>query len=428
MPREAHAHLASIGESLRMPALDGCASLTECLDAVAGACAEARAANPERPFARLHSARPQAWNEARWPTLAELDRASGRTPCVVLSFDFHAAVANTAAMASAGLAPGVVVPPNGTVMTDKSGAATGLLLEQAAFAAWNAAPAPAPEVRETFVHDGLEHLRSLGYSEVHDLHSQPWLGDVLASLERQGRLPMAVRLYPNVNDLEAVAARRRSFESRLVRLAGGKIFADGTLNSRTALMMHRYCEPIVDLPRGKAMMPPADIDRHLRRADELGLPMAVHAIGDGAVRMVLDCFERVRPRTPGGRIEHCELIDRADVGRFVKRGVSCSVQPCHLLADVEALRRFVSHRLDRVLPLRELLASGLRPGVLADDDGGGPGLVFGSDAPIVRADPADSIQAAVHRRRPGAPAHDAIAPEQAITEDEAWACFGGRTT
>jgi predicted amidohydrolase YtcJ len=93
-----------------------------------------------------------------------------------------------------------------------------------------------------------------------------------------------------------------------------------------------------------------------------------------------------------------------------------SVQPCHLLADVEALRRHLPHRLERVLPLRELIDSGCRPGEL---------LWFGSDVPIVRPDPADSIRAAVRRSRDGDEV--AIAPEQAITDAEAWAAFRAAT-
>jgi predicted amidohydrolase YtcJ len=148
--------------------------------------------------------------------------------------------------------------------------------------------------------------------------------------------------------------------------------------------------------------------------DRLGLPVAAHAIGDGAVRAVLDAIEAVRPRTPGFRIEHAEIIDEADIPRFARLGVLCSPQPCHLLADVEALRRYLPHRLDRVLPLRELIDAGCTPGRR---------LLFGSDVPIVRADPEDGILAATKRRRADMHPSQAIAPAQAITEPEAWACF-----
>ena len=133
------------------------------------------------------------------------------------------------------------------------------------------------------------------------------------------------------------------------------------------------------------------------------------------MRAVLDALERVRPTSRGHRIEHAEVIDRDDVARIVRLrdelGLMISVQPCHLLTDIEALSRALPDRLDRVLPLRELIESGLEPG---------RDLLFGSDVPIVRPHPQDSIRGAVDRKRADSVA---IAPEQAISEKQAWACF-----
>jgi predicted amidohydrolase YtcJ len=95
--------------------------------------------------------------------------------------------------------------------------------------------------------------------------------------------------------------------------------------------------------------------------------------------------------------------------------VICSPQPCHLLYDIEALRRAVPDRLDRVLPLRSLIDAGCEPGEL---------MIFGSDTPDRAPDPGDSVQAAVERRRVGMEAGDAIGLAEAITEAEAWRCFG----
>ena len=205
-----------------------------------------------------------------------------------------------------------------------------------------------------------------------------------------------------------------------LRLAGGKLFADGTLNSRTALMLAPYREPLPDHPRGRAMTTPRELDNAIRLTESLGLHLAVHAIGDGAVRMVLDAFERTatpRPSASRHRLEHAELIDEADIPRFARLGIVCSVQPCHLLTDIEVLTRQLPHRLHRVLPLRDLIQSGCGPG--GDD----ALLWFGSDVPIVRPDPADSLQAAIHRRRVDMPESAAIAWDQRLTESEARAAF-----
>jgi len=419
--REAHAHIAAYGQSLSLPNLATCVSLAECLEKVREAAAEV---NPGG-WVRLIGARIEGWPERRWPTITELDRAAPHRPCVIMSFDHHAAAANGAAMRAAGLRPGQAGPAKGSVGVDDAGGFSGVLLEHAAYKAWESAPAPTRDQIREHVLSALQALRAMGYAEVHDLHSQEWLGPVLADLEVNGELPVErVLLYPNVANVVAILTKAR-WQSERVRLAGAKMFADGTLNNRTALVLEPYKEPLGGLTHGQAMVTPEDLVHALDLTGSLGpIQLAVHAIGDGAVRMVLDAWEKHRGRAgtrpPRLRIEHCELIDAADVPRFAQLGVICSVQPCHLLADVEVLTRQLPHRLHRVLPLRELIDSGCKP--LGAD---GEGLLwFGSDVPIVRANPEDSIRAATARRREGTAQIDAIAWEQRITEAQAHACFG----
>jgi predicted amidohydrolase YtcJ len=408
-----------------MPDLSACRSVDECLDTVRRLTTALAAGPHPRPWLRMHSARIEGWSEPRWPTLAQLDAASGDTPCVIMSFDHHAAVANSAAMHAAALRPGSPVPPAGTVCSDpKTGRATGLLLEHAAFKAWESAPEPTLTEWSVFVHAALTALAGHGFDSVHDLHSQDWLGPVLASLERHDRLPVGeVRLYPPMARLTALHAERVQWESARIRLSGGKLFADGTLNSRTAFMLEPYREPLDNQPLGRAMVTPRELDDAIRLTESLGLHLATHAIGDGAVRMVLDAIERSSAHHPAPgrrhRIEHAEIIDEADIPRFAGLGVVCSVQPCHLLTDIEVLTRQLPHRLHRVLPLRDLIDSGC-----TSAPGGDNSLLwFGSDVPIVRPHPADSVQAAVHRRRADAPQSAAIAWEQRLTEAEARAAF-----
>jgi predicted amidohydrolase YtcJ len=226
-------------------------------------------------------------------------------------------------------------------------------------------------------------------------------------------------MYVPLAEIEAQRQRAQEWQTDRVRLAGAKVFADGTLNSKTAWMLEPYADPLPGMERGKVITTATEIRSARERTLALGLGLAVHAIGDAAVRAVLDVEAGLRASrrqvpVPALRVEHCELIDQRDVARFADLGVVASVQPCHLLADIEVLVRQLPHRLDRVLPLRELIDAGCVPG---------KGLIFGSDTPIVRPHPHDSIQAAAHRRREGMSKGQAIAPDQAITEAEAWACF-----
>ncbi len=411
--REAHAHIAQHGRAMSMVDLGECASSDEMLVRLAER-AGAMDAGDQPGWVLAHAARPEAWDEPDWPALDELDQATGDRPCLAWCFDYHALMVNSAALGAIGLGVGAPNPEGGIIQRGADGRPTGLLLENAAGIAWARVPEPSAEQRREHVRAALDDLARLGFTQVHDLKSQSWLGPVLAALDDAGELACEVRLHPLVEDLAHVHAGRGAWERDAIRLAGGKIFTDGTLNSRTAWMLAPYSDPIPDHPMGTPMMTPGRIEDAIRACDALGLPLAAHAIGDGAVRAVLDAIERVRPGAPLQRIEHAELIDEADVPRFAQLGVVCSVQPCHLLADIEALTRLLPHRLERVLPLRELIDSGCQPGGL---------LWFGSDTPIVRPDAEDSIQVATQRRRAGMDASSAIAPEQAITPEQAWACF-----
>jgi predicted amidohydrolase YtcJ len=406
---EGHCHLLQLGRSLSMADLGACVSREDALERLD---AHARTL-PPGAWVLAHAARPEAWPDPRWPDLADLDRVASGRPLCAWCFDYHALAANTEALDRAAITPASAFE-HGRVVLDQDGRPTGVLLEHAAMTLWNAVPEPAEAERPALVSAACRHLADLGFEEAHDMKAQPWLGAVLADLDAAGDLPLRVRLYALLDDLDHLFATRRDFECDRVTLAGGKIFTDGTLNSRTAWMLHPYAEAPADLAHGLPMMSPKDIETAVRRVDALGLPLAAHAIGDGAVRATLDAIERARPRAAGFRVEHAELIDAADVPRFADLGVIASLQPCHLLADIEALHRAVPDRLDRVLPVRELLGSGLTPGV---------GVVFGSDVPIVRADPGDSIRAAVHRRRANSPPEQAVSPEQSVDEATAWACF-----
>ena len=406
--REAHAHLYQLGRSLRMIELSACGSAGELLESFAGPAADLRGG----ACLLGQGARPDGWAEHGWPSLAAFDRATGSAPALAWCFDYHALLANSAMLALAGIDGGTPDPPGGLIARDRDGEPTGVVYEAAALRVWEAVPEPEEDRRAPILATALAALDL--YDEIHDLKAQPWLGPLLAGEFREFGIRTRVAVFPLLEDLGGVLASRRDWESDQVRLGGAKIFVDGTLNSRTAWMLHPFADGRPEHPCGTPMMSPREIEDAVRRCDEAGLPLAAHAIGDGAVRAVLDAVEKVRPKTPGFRIEHAEVIDEADVPRFAELGVIASVQPCHLLYDIEALRAALPHRLDRVLPVRELIDAGCVPGET---------LLFGSDVPIVRPDPGDSVQAATRRRRTGMAEHEAIAPGQAISEAEAWEAF-----
>ncbi|MBS0196111.1 MAG: amidohydrolase family protein [Planctomycetes bacterium] len=414
--REAHAHLPALGREMTQLSLHDCISAPECVSRVAALASRMESAR-EPGWLLASGVRVSGWKDQRWPFLTELDRACPNRPCLLGGFDHHSGVCNSAALAAAGLSASSSSQGDGLVVRTPEGEATGLVLEAAFEAVRRAVPEPTPEQWLRHIKAACDSLASLGFVEVHDLLSPVGLGESLAKLDDSGHLPLRVWLYPALADLGATLTLRGRFERPgAVTVAGAKLFADGTLNSRTAWMLSPYRDPMPGHERGTPLISVKQLAAAIDQTRAAGVGLAVHAIGDGAVRAVLDAAaSRPAPRgSPTLRIEHCELIDATDLPRFSQLGVIASIQPCHLLPDIDVLKDQLPHRLDRVLPLRELIDSGCRPGEL---------LWFGSDVPIVRADPSDSVAAAVLRRRPGMTPEQAVAPEQAITESEAWRCF-----
>jgi len=412
--RDAHLHLAEHGAELSCLDLAECRSMAECLERIAQAAASGQ--GQRRGWILAVKARVEAWDEPVWPTAAQLRAAAGGMPTVVRSFDHHALIASADALRAAGIAPDEPAPsdpPGGVIERDKrTGRPTGLLLEKACALVDRVLPEPSRDERREHVRVAADDLASRGYVEAHDMLSRSWLGEILGELFDAGELPLRVRLHPTLEDLDEFLERRCELERDGIEIGGVKVFTDGTINSRTAWMLEPYAEPRLDSPRGVRLMSDDEIDEAIRRADSANLPIVAHAIGDAAVRAVLNAIERLGPKTPGARIEHAEFIDQRDVSRFAALGVIASVQPCHLLTDIEAIRRLLPNRAERVFPLRELL------------DSAGSDLVwFGTDAPVVAPSPTDNLQAAVHRHRADQAAEAAIAPQQAISPDEAIACM-----
>jgi predicted amidohydrolase YtcJ len=186
-----------------------------------------------------------------------------------------------------------------------------------------------------------------------------------------------------------------------------KLFADGSLNTRTAYCADPYP---ASGTRGILEIPPDELERVMRHAATGGLHPAVHAIGDLANALVLGAFEKIG--CPG-RIEHAQLVRAGDAARFARPGLVAGVQPAHCPDDRDVADIHWHDRTGRAYPYRALLEAGAV-------------LEFGSDAPVAPLDPWDGIASAVARtddERP--PWH----PEQAIGVADALAASSrGRRT
>jgi predicted amidohydrolase YtcJ len=381
---DSHVHFPTWSLGLRQARLEGARSLEEALDRVVAA----RPLVPEGGWLRGLGWREGDWTEP--PTREALDRAVPDLPVALMSKDYHSLWLNSAALelADAPLeVPGGVVEPSG------------ILRENAAWAFRDRYVRPTVEEMVEASREGMRVAASRGVVAIHD--KDGWLGafDVFARLLEAGELDVRVwQSFPweRLDDLRALGLRS-GFGDDMLRMGYLKGFMDGTLGSATARLLDGS---------GVEISSRELLEDVIRRAAEAGWPVAVHAIGDGANRAALDAFEATREewQTRGlrQRIEHAQLLDEADVGRFAELGVAASVQFSHAASDRDLAERLWEGR-EGAYAYRSLLDAGTL-------------LANGSDAPVEELDPLAGIVAGVLRTLDERPAWR---PEQAVTLDQA---------
>ncbi|MGD8857107.1 MAG: amidohydrolase [Chloroflexota bacterium] len=347
------------------------------------------------------------WNENLWPdrslpTRDDLDAVIGLTrPALLWRTDMHAAVANSAALRAAGIGDDTPDPDGGIIVRDENGRATGLLLELAINLAADRMPDPDPELTTAALREGMAELHRMGVTAVHDQRMKGQGDGPLAlaayqSLNRRGRLALRLNCNIAAHDLAHVEALglASGLGDDYLRLGHIKLFTDGSMGSRTAWMLAPYEPGAEDNTQntGVNVTPPEQMAAEIRRAAAAGFPASVHAIGDKAIRVVLDIFEELaqggpQPPVPH-RIEHVQILHPADAPRLAANNITASVQPVHAIDDMETAERVLGARADRVYNFQSLAQSGAL-------------LALGSDAPVADPSPFLGIHAAVCRQRPG---------------------------
>ncbi len=352
----------------------------------------------------------RGWVARAWPAEAlvreTLDRIVPAHPLVLYAADGHSVWANGTALSLCGVNVHTRAPEGGVIAKDARGEPTGHLIEEAANLVRSRVPRlddPAEELR-----DAVAEARRLGITSAHDFDAAVQGRRAAQDLDRDGRL--ALRLLKSIPAASLDAAEelglRHGFGSERLRVGPVKMFADGTLGSSTALLEAPY-EGTTNV--GIAVMPAAELKEKTIRAARAGLAVAIHAIGDRAVRHALDAFEAaisegLRFPVPP-RVEHVQLVGEADIARFHRLGVVVSAQPIHLLTDRDLAVRIWGARTGRSYAWKSFLKAKAT-------------LYFGSDAPFDRPGPLLALQAAVLRRDP-ARHTDAYHAEQRLRLGEA---------
>src|SRR3990170_715714 len=318
---DSHAHLATDAWRRSWIQLEGCGSLEETLDRL-------RARIPEARQGEWIVGR--GWDESAWPVKRylnrhDLDYVSVSHPVLVNRVDGHMCSVNSVVLRRLGAFAsdaGVERAPDGTP--------TGVLKEAAAERAREMMPLPSEAEWADLLERMIAHLHTLGITGVHDIVDDRHMRAYQA-LRRQNRLAIRAYLCPYDDLLDTLIAggMQSGFGDGWLRLGPIKVFADGSLGARTAALL----DPYDDEPRGTGDLNrrPKDLTALLAKAHRAGFQLAVHAIGDRAIEVVVEAFARVLDREPREdhrhRIEHFELPTHDVLGRMKDLRLVASMQP-----------------------------------------------------------------------------------------------------
>jgi predicted amidohydrolase YtcJ len=407
---DAHGHVMGTGFAALTLDLSDTKTLAEALAKIAQYAAD----NPSRQWIMGNGWNQETWELGRFPTAAELDAVVPDRPVFLSRVDGHAAWVNGPAMTAAGISASSKSPSGGTIVK-LGGKPSGIFVDAAVGLFDQAIPAPKPVEFDLALGKAQNILLANGVTSIADMGTtmQDWQSFRRAG--DKGQLKIRIISYAGgIDNMIAIAGPSPSpwlYDDHL-KLAGVKLYIDGALGSRGALLK----QPYADMPgeSGLAMLTSAQLKNKMSRAAMDGFQTAVHAIGDQANDEALSAVEELRETYKGDRrwrIEHAQIIDPVDIGRFAATGTIASMQPVHQTSDrLMAEARLGPGRLDGAYAWKSMLDSGAM-------------LAFGTDVPVESSNPFPGLAAAMTREDGEGQPFGGWLPAQRLSREQAWKAY-----
>lgn len=402
---DAHIHTSALGAQLERLNLRGLTK-TEILMKVA------QAARSSMPGAWI---RGEGWDQGFWhpvafPTAKDLNSVSGGHPVVLNRIDGHSTWVNSKVLDLAKISRDTPDPAGGHIMRNAAGEPTGMLVDNAQELIRQVIPKASHADVERQVLAALQQFTRWGLTSIQDAAVDLDTISIYKELLRRGELPVRVYVMAAGDQARShylATGPELDLGNGMLTIRSFKLFSDGALGSRGA----ELTEPYTDAPgqRGLELIEDTDLDRIIRAARQKGFQVNTHAIGDLAVRRVLDAYQRegVTPRERF-RVEHASIVADNDLPRFAQLGIIASIQPVFVgeysrWADA----RVGPSRAHWVLRTRDLLISGAV-------------LAAGTDYPASDAgSPLDNLYCAVTRHGADGKPKGGWHPDQRIDVDQA---------
>jgi predicted amidohydrolase YtcJ len=353
------------------------------------------------------------WAEQKTPVREDIDSVTNGHPAIFNRVDGHIAIANSAALKTAGITAQTPDPHGGKIDRDEKGEPTGILRETAMSLVSEKIPPPSAAQRRKAAELALQDAARSGITSAQD--NSDW-EDFLTyeQMEKEGKLTLRIAEWlPFDAPVEQLVKMRQHHSAKdpMLHTTMLKGFMDGSLGSRTAAML----APYTDDPKNSGI-PRYEQDKLNSMAAERakdGFQLGFHAIGDRGARMALDAFtyaiQKSNKKNLRFRIEHDQVIAPEDFKKFKDLGVIASVQPNHLLTDMNWAESHIGpERAKHSYPWKEFEENGIP-------------LAFGTDYPVEPITPFRGLYAAVTRKNEAGTKE--YYPEQKLTIDHAIAAY-----
>jgi len=388
---DAHGHLIGIGLREMTLNLEGTASIDDLKTRLAVEVAKTPLGETiyGRGWIETH------WPEGRFPTRSDLDTIAPQHPVILERADGHAVIVNTQALKKAGVTKETQAPFGGDILKDTDGEPTGMLIDKASNLVMDLMAELTTERKAQAYAAGAALYVKRGWTNIHSMSVDPADVAIMEELARKGELQLRVYNALDVMDRMNVEDVKRVSQDKsdLITTRAIKLYSDGALGSRGAALM----EPYADDPdnEGLLLVTREKIMPILKNALRDGVQINTHAIGDRANKLVLQWYQEAmedvpaserKTKEPRWRIEHAQILDRADIPKFKSLGVIPSMQPSHAIGDLH----FAPDRLGK-----DRLAGGYAWRSLIDS---GSIIAGGSDAPVEVGDPLIEFYAATIRK------------------------------
>lgn len=396
---DAHTHIFSGAVNYSDYVCDNlteCVSEEECARKIAGFASE----HPDYKRIRGFGWFIGSWESgAALPTKASLDRWIPDRPVYLYCSDCHSIWLNSKALEEAGIDK-AKEPENGQIVCLPDGSLSGLLLEPAAMKpAVDKYMEFTKEEQKKIHRQFQQYLAQNGIAAVSEMFADDYTQetyrqyDVVKELDEAGELNAYIFAYPKLfgyTDFTPYFQMKEHFDSGHFQINGVKGFIDGVTETHTGMLLEPYTDRPDTCGDGVPLWPVSQMEEEILAANRNGIQVRLHAIGDGAVRLALDLYEK--SEAVNGKqdfcntIEHIENIAPEDMERFRGHNVIASMQPYHLtLSNRKKIDQIGAERCKYEWPIKTLLKRGAK-------------IACGTDYPVVDLNPFQTVYAAVTRK------------------------------